>query len=69
MAEVTVSGVSKSFGRDKAVDEVTIHFADGGFYALLGPSGSDKTTLLRMTQLGRHHHAASRSGVEGSARR
>ena len=48
MAEVTVSGVSKSFGADKAVDEVTIHFADGGFYALLGPSGSGKTTLLRM---------------------
>ncbi len=48
MAEVTVSGVSKSFGADKAVDQVTIHFADGGFYALLGPSGSGKTTLLRM---------------------
>jgi putative spermidine/putrescine transport system ATP-binding protein/spermidine/putrescine transport system ATP-binding protein len=48
MAEVTVSGVSKSFGADKAVDDVTIQFADGGFYALLGPSGSGKTTLLRM---------------------
>ena len=48
MAEVTVTGVTKSFGADKAVDEVTIHFADGGFYALLGPSGSGKTTLLRM---------------------
>ncbi len=48
MAEVAVSGVSKSFGADQAVDEVTITFADGGFYALLGPSGSGKTTLLRM---------------------
>jgi len=48
MAEVTVSGVSKSFGADKAVDEVTIHFADGGFYALLGPSGSGKTSLLNL---------------------
>ena len=48
MAEVTVTAVTKSFGADKAVDEVSIHFADGGFYALLGPSGSGKTTLLRM---------------------
>ena len=48
MAEVAVTGVSKSFGAERAVDGVTIRFADGGFHALLGPSGSGKTTLLRM---------------------
>ncbi|MGP1395041.1 MAG: ABC transporter ATP-binding protein [Inquilinaceae bacterium] len=48
MAEVTVTGVSRSFGAVRALDDVSIRFPDGGFYGLLGPSGSGKTTLLRM---------------------
>ena len=39
MAEVQVEKVSRSFGAHKALDEVSIDFPDGGFYALLGPSG------------------------------
>ena len=48
MAGVEVKGLNKSFGAFKALSDVSINFADGGFYGLLGPSGSGKTTLLRM---------------------
>ena len=48
MAPVSVKGVSKLFGTFRALDSVSIDFADGGFYGLLGPSGSGKTTLLRL---------------------
>ncbi|QPC42809.1 ABC transporter ATP-binding protein [Kaustia mangrovi] len=48
MASVSVRGVSKLFGSFKALDDISIEFADGGFYGLLGPSGSGKTTLLRL---------------------
>ncbi len=47
MASVSVRGLTKRFGRVTALDDVSIEFADGGFYGLLGPSGSGKTTLLR----------------------
>ena len=40
MAEVQVENVSRSFGAHKALDDVSIDFPDGGFYALLGPSGA-----------------------------
>ncbi len=47
MADVSVQYVTKTFGSLKALNDVTMHFPDGGFFALLGPSGSGKTTLLR----------------------
>ncbi len=45
---VTVSGISKHFGRVRAVDDVTLTIPAGGVYGLLGPNGSGKTTLLSM---------------------
>ncbi|MXZ92603.1 MAG: ABC transporter ATP-binding protein [Chloroflexi bacterium] len=45
---VTVSGLSKRFGRVRAVDDVTLNIPAGGVYGLLGPNGSGKTTLLSM---------------------
>lgn len=47
MATVSVENVTKTFGKLKALDNVSMDFPDGGFFALLGPSGSGKTTLLR----------------------
>ncbi|WMS43561.1 ABC transporter ATP-binding protein [Acuticoccus sp. MNP-M23] len=47
MASVSVKNLSRHFGPVTALDDVSIEFADGGFYGLLGPSGSGKTTLLR----------------------
>jgi len=48
MAVVSVRSVTKTFGDFRALNDVTIDFANGGFYSLLGPSGCGKTTLLRL---------------------
>jgi spermidine/putrescine transport system ATP-binding protein len=40
--------VSKSFGGQRAVDDVSLAVAQGEVFSLLGPSGCGKTTLLRM---------------------
>ena len=47
-AAVTVSGLTKHFGRVRAVDDVSLTIPAGGVYGLLGPNGSGKTTLLSM---------------------
>ena len=47
-AAVAVSGLTKRFGRVRAVDDVTLAIPAGGVYGLLGPNGSGKTTLLSM---------------------
>ncbi len=48
MAEVILNGVSRSFGSDKALDELSMTIPDGSFVVLLGPTGAGKTTTLRM---------------------
>lgn len=48
MAEVTLSGVSKSFGDDIALENLSMTVPDGSFVVLLGPTGAGKTTTLRM---------------------
>jgi multiple sugar transport system ATP-binding protein len=48
MAEVVLSGVSKSYGVETALDNVTMTVPDGSFVVLLGPTGAGKTTTLRM---------------------
>lgn len=45
---VHLEGVTKRFGEQKAVDNITLDIRDGEFFSLLGPSGCGKTTLLRM---------------------
>jgi spermidine/putrescine transport system ATP-binding protein len=47
MSRVEVDRVSKHYGAVRALDDVSLAFADGEFFGLLGPSGSGKTTLLR----------------------
>ena len=44
---VTIHGVSKSFGSLKVLDEVTLSVPAGSVTTILGQSGSGKSTLLR----------------------
>ncbi len=48
MAEVALTDVSKSFGADIALHDVSLTIPDGAFVVLLGPTGAGKTTTLRM---------------------
>jgi len=43
-----IDHVSKTFGAQRAVDDVSLTVAQGESFSLLGPSGCGKTTLLRM---------------------
>ena len=45
---VQFSGVSKSFGDVKAVDDISFEIRGGEFFSILGPSGCGKTTTLRL---------------------
>jgi len=47
MAILKVNNLSKSFGKVKAVREVTFEATEGKVLSLLGPSGCGKTTTLR----------------------
>src|SRR5688572_21688738 len=47
-ADIRLESVTKRFGDQTAVDDLTLSIPRGEFYALLGPSGCGKTTSLRM---------------------
>jgi len=45
---VYLKSLTKKFGKVVAVDDISLHVAEGEFLTLLGPSGSGKTTTLMM---------------------
>ncbi len=48
MAEVRLQNISRRFGDQVALQDVTMTVPDGAFVVLLGPTGAGKTTTLRM---------------------
>ena len=48
MARIELRGITKSFGRTDVLRRVDLDIADGEFVSLVGPSGCDKSTLLRI---------------------
>ncbi|MDF1525898.1 MAG: ABC transporter ATP-binding protein [bacterium] len=48
MAEVSLQNISKSFGHQVALVDVSLTVPDGSFVVLLGPTGAGKTTILRL---------------------
>lgn len=45
---ITLRNISKRFGNNLVVDDLSLEIDDGEFVVLLGPSGCGKTTTLRM---------------------
>jgi ABC-2 type transport system ATP-binding protein len=48
MYTVEVNHVAKSFGKSKAVEDVSFNVRPGEIFGLLGPNGAGKTTTIRM---------------------
>jgi ABC-2 type transport system ATP-binding protein len=45
---ILLKGVSKTFGRTKAVENLDLDIPQGALYGFIGPNGAGKTTSIRM---------------------
>lgn len=48
MASIIVDQIKKSFGSQKAVNDVSFEVQPGEIFGLLGPNGAGKTTIIRI---------------------
>jgi len=48
MPTIRLENVTRTFGRTKAIDHVSLEIAEGEYVCVLGPTGAGKTTLLRL---------------------
>jgi ABC-2 type transport system ATP-binding protein len=45
---IRVEHVSRSFGKKKVIDDISLEVNNGEIFGMLGPSGAGKTTLVKM---------------------
>jgi len=48
MNTIELRDVTKIFGKQAAVDNLSLNVPQGSVYGFIGPNGSGKTTTLRM---------------------
>jgi putative spermidine/putrescine transport system ATP-binding protein len=48
MPTIKLANVTRTFGRTRAIDRVSLQITDGEYVCILGPTGAGKTTLLRL---------------------
>ena len=48
MTAINIHNLSKSFGKVKALSQVTFEVKKGELFGLIGPDGAGKTTLFRL---------------------
>ncbi|MEQ9642076.1 MAG: ABC transporter ATP-binding protein [Alphaproteobacteria bacterium] len=65
MAEIKLEGVTKAYGANRAVSELSLTVGDGEFFVLLGPTGAGKTTTLRLI-VGLERPDAGRIDIDGA---
>lgn len=64
MDKIVVSNVSKTYGKNTVLNDVSFSVKDGEFLSILGPSGCGKTTLLRIL-MGLEHPDSGRVFKDG----
>ncbi len=46
--DIHIENLSKSYGHQKAVDDISFHVHTGEILGFLGPNGAGKTTVMKM---------------------
>ena len=65
---IELAGLTKVFGRTRAVDDLTCSVEPGMVTGFLGPNGAGKTTSMRLI-LGLDHPTAGTAAIDGKAYR
>ena len=66
VVKIEVKGLSAWYGAKRAIQDITMDFADHEVTAIIGPSACGKSTLIRC--LNRMHETIPKARAEGSVR-